>query len=262
QAALSAGGTNADNDAATTGNDAAQTDASGNQTSVDSAAGNDTTPEPETPAATVPGAATTPQPPPQANAGDVGADRSAQAPPTQTATEQAAQATAQQPQPAQAQPVQPQPAQPEPAQPQPQVEEPAVVAPPINSIVAVTSGEYEYVDLVNTWFEGAFADQQFEVIDFRSSPYATLPEAARFHVITTATLISARPLEYFGNIQTQYTVSLTTRVTDLTNGVTVVGPETETFRYTSINMVQNFERATGDLARSLAMALRELIHTP
>ncbi len=69
QAALSAGGTNADNDAATTGNDAAQTDASGNQTSVDSAAGNDTTPEPETPAATVPGAATTPQPPPQANAG-------------------------------------------------------------------------------------------------------------------------------------------------------------------------------------------------
>ena len=137
-----------------------------------------------------------------------------------------------------------------------------MVAPPIDSIVAVTSGEYEYVDLVNTWFEGAFADQRFEVIDFQSSPYETLPEAARFHVVTTATLISTQPLEYFGNVQTQYTVALTTRVTDLSNGVTVVGPENATLRYTSINMEQNLQKASTDLARSMAQALRELIRTP
>ena len=233
QAALLARSTetvNSETDAAATDNTAAETDASGNQASGDAAAGNDTTPEPETSAATVSGSAST-----------------APAPPTQTTTEQAAQAAARQPQP---------------AQPQPQVEEPASVAPPINSIIAVTSGEGEYVDLVNTWFEGAFADQQFEVIDFRSSPFETLREAARFHVVTTATLISAQPLEYFGNIQTQYTVALTTRVTDLSSGVTVVGPENTTLRYTSINMEQNLRKASTDLARSLAQALRDLIRAP
>ncbi len=113
-----------------------------------------------------------------------------------------------------------------------------------------------------TWFEGAFAGQQFEVIDFQSSPYETLPQAARFHVVTTATLVSAQQLEYFGNLQTQFTVALTTRVTDLSNGVTVVGPENTTLRYTSTNMEQNLERATVDLARSMARKLRELIRRP
>lgn len=155
-----------------------------------------------------------------------------------------------------------QPAQPPPAQPQPQVEEPVMVAPPINSIVAVTSGEYEYVDLVNTWFEGAFADQQFEIIDFLSLPPEMLHEVARFQVVTTATLISTQPLEYFGNIQTQYTVALTTRVNDLGTGVTVVGPENTTLRYTSINMEQNLRKASTDLARSIARALRALIRRP
>ncbi|MCH7825528.1 MAG: hypothetical protein IH849_12060, partial [Acidobacteria bacterium] len=233
--------------AVATGNDAAQTDPSRNQTSGEAAAGNDTTAEPETPAAAVSGSTSTPQALPQANAGNVEADPSAQAPPSPTATEQVAQAAAQQPQP---------------AQPQAHIEEPALVAPPINSIVAVTSGEYEYVDLVNTWFESAFADQQFEVIDFPSSPYETLPEAARFHVVTTATLVSAQQLEYFGNVQTQYTVALTTRVTDLSNGVTVVGPENTTLRYTAITMEQNLEKATADLARSLAQELRRLIRAP
>ena len=191
---------------------------------------NDATPEPETPAATVSDSASAPQAQTPANEGDVGAEPAAR--------------------------------QPQPTQPQPDIEEPALVVPPTYSIVAVTSSEYEYVDLVNTWFEGAFADQQFEVIDFQSSPYETLAEAARFHVVTTATLISTRPLEYFGNVQTQYTVALTTRVTDLSNGVTVVGPKNATLRYTSINMEQNLEKATADLARSMARELRQLIRRP
>jgi hypothetical protein len=137
--------------------------------------------------------------------------------------------------------------------------EPAFQPPPLNSIVAETSGEYEYVDLVNTWVEAALGGQSFEVIDYLSSPYGSLQEAARFHVVTTARLIDSRQLEYFGRTQTQYTVALTMRATDLTNGVTVVGPLNTTVQYTSINLRQNLEKGATDLARQLARDLRRLI---
>jgi serine/threonine-protein kinase len=137
--------------------------------------------------------------------------------------------------------------------------EPAFQPPPLNSIVAETSGEYEYVDLVNTWVEAALVGQSFEVIDYPSSPYGSLQEAARFHVVTTARLIDSRQLEYFGRTQTQYTVALTMRATDLTNGVTVVGPLNTTVQYTSINLRQNLEKGATDLARQLTRDLRRQI---
>jgi len=141
-------------------------------------------------------------------------------------------------------------------------EEPAFVSPPDNSIVADTSGEYEYVEQVHAWMEGEFSDQDFEVIDFSSSPYPILREAARFQVVTTARLVGTEQLRFFGNLQTQFTVSLTSRVNDLTTGVTVVGPETTTVKYTAVNMQQNLEKGVTDLARSMAQELRRLIRTP
>jgi len=149
-------------------------------------------------------------------------------------------------------------AQPPPATP-PAEAEVAFVPPPVNSIVAATSGEYEYVDLVGAWIEGIFAGQDFEVVDYPASPYGSMPEAARFLVATTATLVSARQLEYFGNVQTQYTVGLTMRVTDLADGVTIAGPATTTIQYTAINMQENLEKGTSDLARRLAREVRQLI---
>lgn len=141
-------------------------------------------------------------------------------------------------------------------------EEPAFVRPPDNSIVADTSGEYEYVEQVHAWMEREFGDQDFEVVDFSSSPYPSLQAAARFQVVTTARLVGTEQLQYFGNVQTQFTVSLTSRVNDLATGVTVVGPETTTVKYTSVNMQQNLEKGATDLAHSMAQELRRLIRTP
>jgi serine/threonine-protein kinase len=142
------------------------------------------------------------------------------------------------------------------------IEQPAFTAPPDNAIVAETSGEYEYAEQVHAWMEREFGDQDFEVIDFPSSPYGSLQEAARFHVVTTARLVGTEQLEFFGNVQTQYTVSLVSRVTDLSDGRTVVGPETETVKYTSVNMQQNLQQAVTTLARRMAGELRTLIRTP
>jgi serine/threonine-protein kinase len=141
-------------------------------------------------------------------------------------------------------------------------EQPAFTPPPDDSIVAETSGEYEYVEQVHAWIESEFGDQQFVVIDLPSSPAASLAEAARYQIATSARLVGTEQLQYFGNVQTQYTVSLTSRVIDLTNGRTVVGPETETIEYTSVNMQQNLEQGTTDLARRMARELRRLIRTP
>jgi len=141
-------------------------------------------------------------------------------------------------------------------------EEPAFVPPPDNSIVADTSGEYEYAEQVHAWMEAGFGGQSFEIIDFPSSPYPSLQAAARFHVVTTARLVGTEQLAYFGNTQTQFTVSLTSRVTDLSTGVTVVGPDTETIKYTSVNMQQNLEQGVTSLARRMARELRRLIRTP
>ncbi len=146
---------------------------------------------------------------------------------------------------------------------EPAVEEEAAFAPPPdNSIVADTSGEYEYVGQVHAWMEGAFNDQDFEVVDFSSSPYPSLRQAARFHVVTNARLVGTEQLQFFRNVQTQFTVSLTSRVNDLATGVTVVGPETTTVKYTAVNMQQNLEKGVTDLARGMAQELRRLIRTP
>ena len=231
-------------DADTPGDDAATSDVRTNDAGNDPGTGNDAAAAAAAPAAGSELPATQPA---QGNAAGAVKIPPDQTPATPTTTVQGDDPTAQPPPPEKS---------------QPEIEEPPFVAPPINSIVAVTSGEYEYVDLVNTWFESAFGDQQFEVVDFQSSPYETLPEAARFHVVTTATLVGTQQLEYFGNQQTQYTVALTARVTDLSTGVTVVGPENTTLRYTSINMEQNLERGATDLARSIAQELRRLIRAP
>ena len=149
------------------------------------------------------------------------------------------------------------------AEPEPPVgAEVEFVPPPINSIVAETSGEYEYVDLVKTWIEGVLADQSFEIIDYPSSPYGSIQEAARFHVVSTAKLVSVRQLEYFGRVQPQYTAALTMRITDLADGVTVAGPANTTIQYTDINFNENLEKGTTDLARRLARQLRQLIQIP
>lgn len=148
------------------------------------------------------------------------------------------------------------------AQPQPEEPEVTFVPPPVNSIVAATSGEYEYIDLVGAWVEGVFGDQSFEVVDFPASPYPTVEQAARFLVTTTATLVSVQELAYYGNVQRQFTVGLTMRVTDLADGVTVVGPSSATVQYTAVNMQQNLERATSDLARRMARQLRQRIQVP
>ena len=140
--------------------------------------------------------------------------------------------------------------------------EPEFIPPPINSIVADTSGEYEYVDLVHTWIEGVLGDQNFEIVDYPSSPYNNIQEAARFHVVSTAKLVSVRQLEYFGRVQPQYTVALTMRITDLANGVTVAGPANTTIQYTDINFTENLEKGTTDLARRLARQLRQRIQVP
>jgi hypothetical protein len=57
-------------------------------------------------------------------------------------------------------------------------------------------------------------------------------------------------------------VSLISRVTDLSNGVTVVGPESRTIQYTSTNMQQNLERGANELARAMARQLRQSIRQP
>jgi len=115
---------------------------------------------------------------------------------------------------------------------------------------------------VHAWIESEFGDQQFVVIDLPSSPAATLAEAARYQIATSARLVGTEALQYFGNVQTQYTVSLTSRVIDLSNGRTVVGPETETIKYTSVNMQQNLEQGTTNLARRMARELRQIIRAP
>ena len=81
-------------------------------------------------------------------------------------------------------------------------------------------------------------------------------------MVSTATLVSVRQLEYFGRVQPQYTVALTMRITDLANGVTVAGPANTTNQYTDVNLNQNLEKGTTDLARRLARELRQKIQVP
>ena len=125
-----------------------------------------------------------------------------------------------------------------------------------NAVVAETTGDYAYVDLMNAWIEQMLADQQFAVVDVPSSSLGRLQEAARFQVVTTTELLSTRPLEFFGRVETQYTAMLTMRATDLLNEATAAGPVSATVSYTAINLEENLQRATRDLARTLIRELR------
>ena len=87
-------------------------------------------------------------------------------------------------------------------------------------------------------------------------------EAARFQVVTSARMVGSEQLQYFGNSRTQYTVSLTSRIIDLSTGRAVVGPETETIKYTSLNMEQNLSQGVETMARRMAQALRRQIQVP
>lgn len=132
-------------------------------------------------------------------------------------------------------------------------------APPANAVVAETPGDYEYAYLVHAEVEGELVDQDFAVIDLASAPNGSIREAARFRVVTTARVVDTRELQYFGRVQTHYTVSLTLRVTDLSNGAMVVGPVNSTVQYTSINVQENLQQAARELARRAAEDLRRLI---
>ena len=125
-----------------------------------------------------------------------------------------------------------------------------------DTVVAETRGDYAYVDLVNAWIEQMLADQRFAVVDFPSSSFERLQQAARFHVVTTVELLSTRPLEFFGRVETQYTAMLTMRATDLANGAAAARAVTGTVSYTAINLEENLQRATRDLARTLIRELR------
>ncbi|MGB5622494.1 MAG: toll/interleukin-1 receptor domain-containing protein [Gammaproteobacteria bacterium] len=126
------------------------------------------------------------------------------------------------------------------------------VAPPPNSVVADTPGDYEYAYVIQTAVEGELAGHELILIDPAAARYGGAQPTARFRVATTVRVIDSRQLEFYGRTQTQYTVALTLRTTDLTNGASVFGPITETVQYTSINAEQNLKQAASELARRAA----------
>jgi len=126
------------------------------------------------------------------------------------------------------------------------------VAPPPNSVVADTPGDYEYAYVIQTAVEGELAGHELILIDPAAAQYGSVQPIARFRVATTVRVIDSRLLEFYGRTQTEYTVALTLRTTDLTNGASVFGPITGTVQYTSINAEQNLQQAASELARQAA----------
>ncbi len=126
------------------------------------------------------------------------------------------------------------------------------VAPPPNSVVADTPGDYEYAYVIQTAVEGELAGHELILIDPAAAQYGGVQPIARFRVATTVRVIDSRLLEFYGRTQTEYTVALTLRTTDLTNGASVFGPITGTVQYTSINAEQNLQQAASELARQAA----------
>ena len=124
-------------------------------------------------------------------------------------------------------------------------------------MVTTIEGDYEYLELVIAWTEQVLGREGFLVIDGPSSPARSMQEVARFHIVLSARLQGTDQLEYFGRVQTQYTVALTARAIFLGNGVVFAGPRTETVRYTSVNAEQNLEQATTKLARDLSRELKD-----
>lgn len=126
------------------------------------------------------------------------------------------------------------------------------VAPPPNSVVADTPGDYEYAYVIQTAVEGELAGHELILIDPAAAQYGGVQPIARFRVATTVRVIDSRLLEFYGRTQTEYTVALTLRTTDLTNGASVFGPITRTVQYTSINAEPNLQQAASELARQAA----------
>lgn len=143
----------------------------------------------------------------------------------------------------------------------PEPEPPAqtFVAPPANSFMAETPAAYEYAHVIQAAVEAELADQAFALVDPASNPRRSIRELVRFGVATTARVVDTRELKFYGRTQTQYTVTLTLQVTDLTRGAIVVGPINATVQYTSINAEENLRQAARELASRAAGEMRRRI---
>ena len=84
--------------------------------------------------------------------------------------------------------------------------EPAALPPP-DALIATATGDYEYVDLVNSSIEGVFADRGFVVVDWPSAPARSMHEVAGLHCVTTAKFTGASLLRYHGRVTEQFTVT-------------------------------------------------------
>lgn len=133
------------------------------------------------------------------------------------------------------------------------------VPPPDNSFMAETPAGYEYAYVIQAAVESELAGQAFALVDPASSPQRDIRELVRFGVATTARVVDTRELKFYGRTQTQYTVTLTLQVTDLTRGAIVVGPINTTVQYTSVNAEQNLQQAARELASRAAAEMRQRI---
>jgi hypothetical protein len=144
-----------------------------------------------------------------------------------------------------------------PPEPEPPVQ--TFVAPPANSFMAETPAGYEYAYVIQSAVEAELADQAFALVDPASSPQRSVRELVRFGVATTARVVDTRELKFYGRTQTQYTVTLTLQVTDLTRGAIAVGPINATVQYTTINAEENLREAARELASRAAAEMKRRI---
>jgi serine/threonine-protein kinase len=133
--------------------------------------------------------------------------------------------------------------------------EPKPIAPAPDSIVTLMEGDYEHIDIVRAGVESAFAQEGFRIIDF-VPPGSSVSDSARFQIVSTAKVVAARELVYFGRTQLQQTVALTVQATDLATGARASGPYTASIDYTSINLQEKITRGANDLAENVIRDLR------
>jgi predicted Ser/Thr protein kinase len=132
-----------------------------------------------------------------------------------------------------------------------------VAMPAPDTLIATATGDYEYVDLVNSSVEGVFAEQGFVVVDWPSAPARSMYEVAGLHCVTTAKLVGVSPLRYHGRVTDQFTVMLTVKVVSLDDGTIAAGPLTETVQYTAFNVEEELKGAARAMASELASRLRD-----
>jgi hypothetical protein len=133
--------------------------------------------------------------------------------------------------------------------------EPKPIAPAPDSIVTLMEGDYEHIDIVRAGVESAFAQEGFRIIDF-VPPGSSVSDSARFQIVSTAKVVAARELVYFGRTQLQQTVALTVQATDLATGARASGPYTASIDYTSINLQEKITRGANDLAENVIRDLK------